>query len=212
MPLVVAAELRRLDPSEIYVFGGPNAVSESVGLTLAGVHMTTAPPSPPPAPSGPPEIVYDPSQDSEQWRPLVEYVFAEWGLDTEKCGTGDQAGDCIGSQVDNEIIIMQCESFGDPTIVNPSSGTTGLFQHRPLYWGDRTARVRSYFPDFATDATPYDPYDNIMVAALLVHESRDALLGYNSFGVPWSHGPAPWGHWDGSARATWCHDPPLVTS
>ena len=40
----------------------------------------------------------------EQWRPLVEYVFAMWELDTTKCGTGDRANDCVGPQVDNAMV------------------------------------------------------------------------------------------------------------
>jgi len=164
---------------------------------------------PDPVEGGPPQITYNPDLNSEQWRPLVDYVFALWGLDTEKCGTGDRANDCISSQVDNALIIMQCESFGDPTIVNTSSGTTGLFQHRPVYWPSRTARVRNHFPEFTTEATPYDPYDNVMVAALLVDESRDALIGENSLTGPWDDGPEPWGHWDGSSRH--CANPPLVS-
>ncbi len=48
-----------------------------------------------------------------------------------------------------------------------------------------------------------------MVAALLVDESRDALLGLNGLQGPWDDGPEPWGHWDGSSRH--CADPPLVS-
>ncbi|MDX1746476.1 MAG: peptidoglycan-binding protein, partial [Halobacteriales archaeon] len=157
------------------------------------------------------DVVHDPSQGAEQWLPLVEDVFARWGLDQEKCGTGDRAADCIGSQVDNAIIIMSCESGGDPEAVNSSSGTTGLFQHRPTYWSARVERVRSHFPEFPSDASALDPEQNVMVAALLVDESRDALIGENSLTGPWDDGPEPWGHWDGSARSSACHDPPLVS-
>ena len=205
IPAVVEAEIRRLDPTRIVVFGGPAAVSDEMLALLGEIPGSTPPPDPA---GGPPQITYDPQQDSEQWRPLLEYVFAMWGLDQEKCGTGDRANDCIGDQVDNALIIMECESFGDPTIVNPSSGTTGLFQHRPIYWPDRVARVRNHFSEFPSDATPYEPYDNVMVAALLVDESRDALIGENSLTGPWDDGPEPWGHWNGSAR--YCADPPLV--
>lgn len=47
-----------------------------------------------------------------------------------------------------------------------------------------------------------------MVAALLVFESRAALIGENSLTDPWDDGPEPGGHWNGSAR--YCADPPLV--
>jgi hypothetical protein len=155
-----------------------------------------------------PDIAYDPAFGVEQWRPLVDFVFGLWALESEKCEAGD-SGRCIGSQVDNALTIMACESGGDPAAVNPSSGTTGLFQHRPGFWDARTERVRNRFPTFSTDADAFDPFANVMVAALLVDESRDALLGYNSLSGPWDDGPEPWGHWDGSSRH--CADPPLVS-
>jgi putative cell wall-binding protein/murein DD-endopeptidase MepM/ murein hydrolase activator NlpD len=204
IPAAVEAEIRRLDPTRIVIFGGPVAVADAVATALGEI-----PGSSPPSDPGGGDYTYDPSAGVEQWRPLVEDVFAMWGLDQEKCGADDRSGDCIGPQVDNAMIIMDCESSGVPDVVNSSSGTTGLFQHRPIYWESRTARVRNHFPDFSPDATPYDPYDNVMVAALLVHESRDALLGYNSLTGPWDDGPEPWGHWDGSSR--YCADPPLVS-
>jgi peptidoglycan hydrolase-like protein with peptidoglycan-binding domain len=151
---------------------------------------------------------YDPDAGPEQWRGLIEDVFGQIGLDAEKCGSGSRSGDCIGPQVDNAIVIMTCESSGTPMAVNYSSGTTGLFQHRPVFWSDRVARAQDLFPTLPADATPYNPEHNVMVAAMLVHESRDALLGYNSFRSPWDDGPEPWGHWDGSSR--YCADPPLV--
>ena len=103
---------------------------------------------------------------------------------------------------------MTCESSGIPMAVNYDSGTTGLFQHRPVFWADRVARAQDLFPTLPSSATPYNPEHNVMVAAMLVHESRDALLGYNTFTGPWDDGPQPWGHWDGSSR--YCADPPLV--
>jgi peptidoglycan hydrolase-like protein with peptidoglycan-binding domain len=142
---------------------------------------------------------------TEQWRSLITEVFTQWGLHEEVCN-GDT---CIGSQIENAITIMNCESSGNATIVNWRSGTTGLFQHRPAFWDARTARVRDIFPEFRTNATPYNPEDNVMVAALLVYESRDSLLGNSSRSGPWDDGPEPWGHWDGSSRT--CANPPLVT-
>jgi len=133
---------------------------------------------------------------SEQWRSLVTEVFTTWGLHEEVC-VGDT---CIGPQIENALMIMTCESNGNATVVNWRSGTTGLFQHRPAFWDARTARVRDHFPDFRTNATPYNPEDNVMVAALLVWESREALLGNSSRSGPWDDGPEPWGHWDGSSR------------
>ena len=36
------------------------------------------------------------------------------------------------------LIYMECESNGDPTVVNTSSGTLGLYQFRPLSWHHRS--------------------------------------------------------------------------
>jgi hypothetical protein len=69
--------------------------------------------------------------------------------------------------------------------------------------------VRAHFADFDTNTTPYNPEHNIMVAALLVWESRETLIGNSSRSGPWDDGPEPWGHWDGSART--CTNPPLVS-
>lgn len=146
---------------------------------------------------------------TEQWRGLVTAVFTDWGLHQEVCGTDVNAGNCIGNQIDNALAIMDCESRGRPNVVNYRSGTTGLFQHRPSFWDARTARVRDRFPDFAVNATPYNPEHNIVVAALLVWESRETLIGNASRSGPWDDGPQPWGHWDGSSRT--CVNPPLVT-
>ncbi len=151
---------------------------------------------------------YNPAGGPDQWLGLITEVFSQIGLDVEKCGIDDRSEDCIGPQIDNAMVIMVCESDGNPWAVNWASGTTGLFQHRPIYWADRVSRAQALFPTLPSDATPYNPEHNIMVAALLVHESRDALLGYNFLNGAWDDGPEPWGHWDGSSRH--CADPPLV--
>ena len=113
--------------------------------------------------------------------------------------------------IDDALTIMWCESRGVPFAVNPSSGTTGLFQHRPVFWAERVARTRSH-PESAGylpgDATPYNPAHNIEVAALLIWESRETLIGNMSLSGPWDDGPQPFGHWDGTSR--YCADPPLV--
>lgn len=153
-------------------------------------------------------ISYDPSGGVEQWRPLVTEVFARWGLDREKCGPNGCLGS-LGSHIDGAITIMWCESRGVPFAVNPSSHTTGLFQHRPIYWNDRVARTRAKpWAILPADATPYNPAHNIEVAALLIWESRETLIGNLNWGGPWDDGPQPFGHWDGTSR--YCADPPLV--
>ena len=155
----------------------------------------------------PGEHLYDPSGGVEQWRPLVTSIFARWGLTQQKCGP---AG-CLGPHVDDALTIMWCESRGVPFAVNPSSSTTGLFQHRPTFWPVRTARVRNHAESggvFPTNATPYNAAHNIEVAALLIWESRETLIGNLSWGGPWDDGPQPFGHWDSTSR--YCADPPLV--
>jgi hypothetical protein len=151
---------------------------------------------------------WDPHGGVEQWRPLLTRIFTEWGLDEEKCGPKG----CVGPQIENALVIMRCESSGIPfATAGPDSeqGVVGLFQHRRAYWSERVARARSRgFSQIPADATPWNPEHNIIVAALLVWESRETLIGNLSYGRPWSDGPEPWGHWDSSSR--YCADPPLV--
>ncbi len=150
---------------------------------------------------------YNPNGGIEQWRPLVTSIFARWDLDREKCGP---AG-CLGPHINDALTIVWCESRGVPFAVNPSSGTTGLFQHRLRFWPDRVARARSHAESggaLPADATPYNAAHNIEVAALLIWESRETLIGNLSWGGPWDDGPQPFGHWDSSSR--YCADPPLV--
>jgi peptidoglycan hydrolase CwlO-like protein len=149
---------------------------------------------------------YDPSGGVEQWRPLLTEAFARWGLDQEKCGPNG----CLGPHIDDALTIMWCESRGVPFVVNPASGTTGLFQHRPAFWPARVARTMAKpWAVLPADATPYNPAHNIEVAALLIWESRETLIGNLGFGRPWSDGPQPFGHWDSTSR--YCADPPLVS-
>ena len=155
----------------------------------------------------PGEYEYDPGGGAEQWRPLVNSIFARWGLTQEKCGPQG----CLGPHVSDALTIMWCESRGVPFAVNPSSGTTGLFQHRPTYWPDRVARVQRHSESggaFPSDATPFNAAHNIEVAALLIWEARETLIGNLQLTGPWDDGPQPFGHWDGTAR--YCADPPLV--
>jgi len=143
---------------------------------------------------------YTGSEGTEQWRGLLTDVFTRWGLHQEVCGADANADKCVGGQIENALAIMQCESHGVPMAVNYRSGTTGLFQHRLAFWGDRTARVRDRFPDFDANATPFNPEHNIMVAALLVSDSREAVINNSSHPEGWNSGWAVWGgHWDGSA-------------
>jgi len=138
---------------------------------------------------------YVPGAGAGQWLGLITEVFARWGLDQAVCADDSNPATCVPGQVDAAIAIISCESHGIPFAVNSTSGVTGLFQHRLTFWAERVRRVQAHFPDFPSDASPYDPEHNAMVAALLVWESRGALLRNLEAGGSLTAGPHPWSHW-----------------
>lgn len=182
-----------------------------------------------------PDYGYVPGAGVEQWRPIVAEVFADWGLDQTKCATRNGIEFCVGPQIDNALKVMRCESNGIPFAENPRSGAAGLFQNLPYYWQSRVDRVRAYHSDKSSipaNASIWNPEHNTIVAALLVWESREALLGnrggagvspavwpefnwerYETSGYGysgWGKGPNPWGHWTCGAHTgvyllSWVH-------
>ena len=72
--------------------------------------------------------------------------------------------------VNRAIRIAWCESSFNPYSVNPQTQASGLFQHLPRYWAERSAEAG--FPG----ADIFDPDANVAVAAWLVYE-----------GGGWSH-------------------------
>ena len=88
---------------------------------------------------------------TEQWRTLVSTYF--------------QAGD-----VDRALGVIACESRGDPSAHNGSSGASGLFQHMPRYWSERSSAAGW------SGASIFDPEANVAVAAWLAYSDG-------------------WGHW-----------------
>jgi hypothetical protein len=80
--------------------------------------------------------------DVEQWRSLVSAYFP-------------------ADQVDRALCLVWYESRGDPDAYNPTSGASGLFQHLPRYWADRSTRAGW------TGASIFDPEANVAVAAWL---------------------------------------------
>jgi len=60
------------------------------------------------------------------------------------------------------MFAMRCESNGNADATNRTSGTAGLFQHRPKYFYDRAAKAG------VANADPYMPYDNIKTAVWLI--------------------------------------------
>lgn len=84
---------------------------------------------------------------AEGWRALVERYFP-------------------AGEVDRAIRIIACESNGDPSARNPSSGASGLFQHMPGSWAKRA--VGAGFPG----ASIFDPEANVAAAAWLVYDAQ----------------------------------------
>lgn len=94
----------------------------------------------------------------ETWRPLVMEFFP-------------------ADAVEQALEVMWCESRGDPGAIHAESGATGLFQHLPEHWADRSAEAGFAGADIA------DPETNIAVAGWLLR--RDG----------WSHWVASEGCW-----------------
>jgi septal ring factor EnvC (AmiA/AmiB activator) len=88
----------------------------------------------------------------EQWRSLVQQFFPS-------------------NRVEEALLIINCESTGDPNAVNPYSGAAGLFQFLPSTW-TTTAPAAGY-----PDASPLDPEANTASAAWLAN--RYQQLGYD---------------------------------
>jgi hypothetical protein len=103
----------------------------------------------------------------QQWRPLVETYFAP--LDVEMA-----------------LGIIRCESIGDPNAVNPLSGTSGLFQHRPSYWDQRYLWAQDWWADrgitIPAGGDIFDPEANIAVAGWLF--DRDGIGAWDGC-EPW---------------------------
>lgn len=237
----LASVQSRLDAvrAEWAAFEAAQRAAEEAALREAEAAMGSGgngspPVTQPPASGNPPPTTtttlptWVPSAGVEQWRPLVTEVLNRWGMNETTCATRNGIEFCVGPQVDNALKVMQCESSGNPMAVNPNSGTAGLFQNHPVYWQDRVNRVRSQHsdkePNFPADASIFNPEHNTVVAALLVWESKQVLLGrrggggiggapwpefnfdvyYNgnpkSYGYSvWGRGPNPWAHWAGCA-------------
>lgn len=73
--------------------------------------------------------------------------------------------------VDDALKVMYCESAGNPQAKNPVSGASGLFQHLPKYWQERSYRAGVGGADIM------NPEANVIVAAWL----------YRTSGNNWTH-------------------------
>lgn len=89
----------------------------------------------------------------EQWRQLVTAYFSASDIETALC------------------VIDRESRGGNPNAYNSSSGASGLFQHLPKYWADRSNKAGWGGADI------FNPEANVAVAAWL----RDTKGG--------------WGHW-----------------
>ena len=123
-----------------------------VEATTTTTTTQVAPPKAPrvlaPAPAPAPRPV-------EEWRSLVSAYFAP-------------------EHVDLALLIISCESGGDPNAQNPTSGAAGLFQHLPRYWEARVASAGM------PGASIFDPIANVAASAYLAYSDG-------------------WGHWSASA-------------
>lgn len=75
--------------------------------------------------------------------------------------------------VNRAIRVAWCVSAFNPAAVNPATGSSGLFQHVPDEWADRSAAAGH------RTASIFDPKANVAVAAWMLYEL-----------------PGGWSHWD----------------
>lgn len=101
---------------------------------------------------------WDHPESVEQWRSLVSQFFP-------------------ASRVEEALRVIDCESNGNPSAVNPYSGASGLFQFLPSTWAT-TAPNAGY-----GGASALDPEANIATAAWLANRYQE--LGY-SYWHAWS--------------------------
>lgn len=123
---------------------------------------TTGPSNPPPSPTttSPPATTapdrgggtWNHPPAVEQWRSLVSQFFPS-------------------SRVEEALVIINCESNGDPNAANPYSGASGLFQFLPSTWAT-TAPNAGY-----AGYSAFDPEANTASAAWLANRYQE--LGYD---------------------------------
>lgn len=75
--------------------------------------------------------------------------------------------------VNKAVRVAFCESSFNPAAVNPATGASGLFQHLPEHWAERSESAGW------TGSSIFEPRANVAVAAWLLYEF-----------------PGGWTHWD----------------
>ena len=128
--------------------------TSSTTTTTTAPSTTTTTPAPPPAEWPPIPI----SSAVLAWRPVLEQHFA-------------------ADLVLDSMVIMQCESLGDPNAVNPYSGASGLFQFMPGTWAVASVQAG------VGDRSVFDGEANIIAASWLAEYYRSR--GYDPW-RPWS--------------------------
>ena len=134
-----------------------NRTTTTIATAAPRTKLTTAKtPAPAPPVSAPREYSNIPA-DAASWRSLVEAYFSP-------------------ADVDRALWVIHCESSGDPNAVHGASSASGLFQHLPKFWEDRSAKAG------LAGANILDPDSNVAVAAWLVYSGGG------------------WRHWNPSAH------------
>ena len=132
---------------------------------IASISVTYEPPQttttkkPRPTTTKPPvpDTVQGGKRNVEEWRSLVAQYFPP-------------------ELVDDALVVMKCESKGNPLAYNSRSGASGLFQFIRRTWNWASSKAGW------AGATPFDPEANVASAAW--------LTSYSS-----NRGTNPWYHW-----------------
>lgn len=82
----------------------------------------------------------------------------------------------LPEDVDRAVRLAWCESSFNPNAINSSSGASGLFQHLPEHWTDRSAAAGYPGSDIR------DPEANVAVAAWMVYNLADSWSHWSCVG------------------------------
>lgn len=118
-------------------------------LELSGSNRPSRRPSAP-VPRLPGVVVPAGSPDASGWADLVGLFFPP-------------------GRVDAALSVLYCESGGDASAVNPSSGAAGLFQVMPQWYSGEGFTSPSPYGRF----DPFNPAENVSFAAWLSDDGSD---------------------------------------
>jgi hypothetical protein len=121
-----------------------NRTTTTVATAAPRTQITTQKTQTTTAPAASPREYSNVPGDAAGWLSLVEAYFAP-------------------ADISRALWVIHCESSGDPTAVHPSSGASGLFQHLPKFWDDRSSKAGR------SGDSIMDPDANVAVAAWLVY-------------------------------------------